>query len=49
MLHLVFNQIMSPILAFVFFLHTLPQQDFKDMCLFIVILKDPFYPFEIQS
>jgi len=49
MLHLVFNQIISPILTFVFFPHTLPKQDFKDMCLFIVILKDPFYPFEIQS
>lgn len=48
MLHLVFNQIMSPILAFVFFPHTLPKQDFKDMCLFIVILKDPFYPLEIH-
>lgn len=39
---------MSPILAFVFFPHTLPKQDCKDMCLFIVILKDPFYPLEIH-
>lgn len=38
---------MSPVLAFVFYPHPLPKQDFKDMCLFIVILKEPFYPFEI--
>lgn len=47
MLHLIFNQIMSPVLAFVFYPHPLPKQDFKDMCLFIVILKEAFYPFEI--
>lgn len=34
MLHFIFNRIMSPVLAFVFFPQTLPRQDFKDKCLF---------------
>lgn len=45
MLHLIFNQIMSPILAFVFFPHTLPKQDFKDMYLFICNFERSFLSF----
>lgn len=33
MLHLIFNQIMSPVLAFIFLPHTLPKRFFKDTCL----------------
>lgn len=45
MLHLIFNQIMSPILAFVFIPTPSLNKIFKDICLFICNFERAFLSF----